>query len=168
MECKQVRKQKYIEWIICETMLWLVQMKLLLWLHKRINTKMFKKRQHRNSYFNKAKSNFCFFFLIYLFQLEANYFTILWWFLPYIDMNQPWVYMCSPSWTPVPISSLRVIPVHRLQAPVSCIKPGLAIYITYDNIYVSMLFSQIIPPSPSPTGSKRLLFTFVSLLLPRI
>ena len=20
--------------------------------------------------------------------------TILWWFLPYIDMNQPWVYMC--------------------------------------------------------------------------
>ena len=26
--------------------------------------------------------------------LGANYFTILWWFLPYIDMNQPWVYMC--------------------------------------------------------------------------
>ena len=23
--------------------------------------------------------------------------TILWWFLPYIDMNQPWVYMCPPS-----------------------------------------------------------------------
>ena len=32
--------------------------------------------------------------------MEANYFTILWCFLPYIDMNQPWVYMCSPSWTP--------------------------------------------------------------------
>ena len=45
------RKQKSIEWIICETMLWLVQMKLLLWLHKRINTKMFKKRQHRNKLF---------------------------------------------------------------------------------------------------------------------
>ena len=25
---------------------------------------------------------------------------ILYWFLPYIDMNQPWVYMCSPSWLP--------------------------------------------------------------------
>ena len=25
--------------------------------------------------------------------MEANYFTILWWFLPYIHMNQPWVYM---------------------------------------------------------------------------
>ena len=22
--------------------------------------------------------------------------------LPYIDMNQPWVYMCSPSWIPLP------------------------------------------------------------------
>ena len=22
--------------------------------------------------------------------------------LPHIDMNQPWVYMCSPSWTPLP------------------------------------------------------------------
>ena len=33
-----------------------------------------------------------------MFKLEANYFTILHWFLPYIDMNQPWVYMCSPSW----------------------------------------------------------------------
>ena len=28
--------------------------------------------------------------------MEANYFTILWWFLPYIDMNQPRVYMCLP------------------------------------------------------------------------
>ena len=23
--------------------------------------------------------------------------TMLWWFLPYIGMNQPWVYMCTPS-----------------------------------------------------------------------
>ena len=29
-----------------------------------------------------------FFFSIYFYQLEANYFTILQWFLPYIDMNQ--------------------------------------------------------------------------------
>ena len=52
--------------------------------------------------------------------------------------------------------------------PVSCIEPRLTIYFTYDNIHVSMLFSQIIPPSPSPTESKRLFYTSVSLLLSRI
>ena len=34
--------------------------------------------------------------------MEDNYFTILWWFLPYIDMNQPCIYMCSPSRSPLP------------------------------------------------------------------
>ena len=80
--------------------------------------------------------------------MEAHYFTILWWVLPYIHMNHPWVYMCSPSWTPHPPpspshpsgSSQCTSPEH----PVPCIKPGLAIYFTYDNIHVSMLFSQII------------------------
>ena len=52
--------------------------------------------------------------------------------------------------------------------PVSCIEPGLVIYFTYDNTHVSMLFSQIIPPSPSPTESKSPFFTSVSLLLSRI
>ena len=104
--------------------------------------------------------------------MEANYFTISWWFLLYIDMNQPWVYMCSPSRTPLPPSS----PSHPSgssqctspEHPVSCIEPGLAIYFTYDNIHVSVLFSQIIPPSPSPSESKSLFFTSVSLLQSRI
>ena len=47
-------------------------------------------------------------------------------------------------------------------------KPGLVIYFTCDNMHVSMLFSQIIPPSPSPTESKSLFFTSVSLLLSHI
>ena len=35
-------------------------------------------------------------------QTELNYFIILWWFLPYIHVNQPWLslYMCSPSHLP--------------------------------------------------------------------
>ena len=51
---------------------------------------------------------------------------------------------------------------------VSCIEPGLAIHFLYDNIDVSMLFSQIIPPLPSPTEFNSLFFTSVSLLLSRI
>ena len=51
--------------------------------------------------------------------------------------------------------------------PISCLEPGLVIHFTYD-IHVSMPFSQIIPPSPSPTESKRLFYPSVSLLLSRI
>ena len=61
-------------------------------------------------------------------------------------------------------SSLLTSPEH----PVSCIEPGLAIHFTYDNIHVSMPFSQTIPPSPSPIESKRPFYTSVSLLLSRI
>ena len=55
-----------------------------------------------------------------------------------------------------------------LKHPVSCIKPGLAIHFLYDIIHVSMSFSQIMPPSPSPTESKTLFYTSVSLLLSHI
>ena len=47
--------------------------------------------------------------------------------------------------------------------PVSCIEPGLVICFTYDNLHVSMPFSHIIQPSPSPTVSKKLFYTSVSL-----
>ena len=69
--------------------------------------------------------------------------------------------------TSLPVPSLWVIPVHQPKLPVSCIEPRLAICLPYDIIHVSMPFSQIIPPH-SPTESKRLFYTFVSLLLSRI
>ena len=46
--------------------------------------------------------NFSFFKLIDLYKLGANYLTILWLFLPYINMNQPWVYMCPTILDPLP------------------------------------------------------------------
>ena len=84
-------------------------------------------------------------------------------------MNQPWIYMCSPSGTPppasLPIPSVWVFPVHQPWALVSCIQPGLVICFTLDSNLVSMLFSQIIPPSPSPTELQSLFCTSVSLFL---
>ena len=71
----------------------------------------------------------------------------------------------NPSPTSLPIPSLWVIPVHQPGALVSCIKPGLGICFTVDSIHVSMLFYQIIPPSPSPTESKSLFYTSVTLFL---
>ena len=91
--------------------------------------------------------------------------------LPNIEMNTPQVYLCSPSWTLLPPpfpyppsgSSQCTSPKH----PVSSIEPGLAIRFIHDIKHVSMPFSQISPPSPSPTESIRLIYTSVSLLLSR-
>ena len=74
----------------------------------------------------------------------------------------------NPSPTSLPIPSLWVIPVHQPQASCICTEPRLAIRFLCDIIHVSMPFSQIIPPSPSPTESKRLFYTSVPFLLSRI
>ena len=65
----------------------------------------------------------------------------------------------------LPIPSLWVIPVHQPWALVSSIQPRLVICFILDNIHVSNLFSQLIPPSPSPIESKSLFYTSVSLFL---
>ena len=111
---------------------------------------------------------FCFvlFFVLFYFIFKLCNIVLV---LPYINMNLPQVYTCSPSWTHLPPpspyhpsgSSQCTSPKH----PVSCIKPGLVTLFIYDIIHISMPFSQIIPPSPSHTESRRLFFISVSLLL---
>ena len=76
-------------------------------------------------------------------------------------------FLNAPS-TSLPIT----IPLgHPSATAPSILYPALNLdwrFISYiDIIHVSMPFSQIIPPSPSPTESKRLFYTSVSLLLSR-
>ena len=110
-------------------------------------------------------TRFTFFFLFILL-----YNTVL--VLPYIDMNPPRVYTSSHSWIPLPPPTPYHLsgssPCTSPKQPVSCIKHRLAIRFTYDTLHVSVPFSHIIPSLPSPTESKRLLNTSVSLLLSHI
>ena len=86
------------------------------------------------------------FFLIFIFTLF--YFTILYWFwctLTWIHQECTWVPNPEPSG-----SSPCTSPKH----PVSCIKHILMIHFLYDSIHVLVPFSQITPPSLSPSESK--------------
>ena len=122
------------------------------------------------TFFLWVKLSIFFFFFFKFYFIFKLYNIVL--VLPYIEMNPPQAYTHSPSWTLLPPPS----PYHpsgssqctSCKHPVSCIKPGLATRFIYDIIHISMPFSQIISPSPSPTESKRLFYTSVSLLLSRI
>ena len=97
---------------------------------------------------------------------------ILGWFLPYINMNQPYAYICplspeSPITLPLPSHPhpSRLSESTDFGSAVSYKFP-LPICFIHGNVYVSVLFSQIIPPSPLPTESKSLFFMSVPPLPP--
>ena len=57
------------------------------------------------------------------------------------------------------IPPLDVVKEHGVELPVSYSKFPLAICFAYSNVYVSVLLSQFVPPSPSPTVSSSLFST---------
>ena len=66
----------------------------------------------------------------------ADYFTTLQWVLSYIDMNQPWSYMSSPSRSPLPPPSPPDSSgSSQARALVPCIPHGLVICFTIDNTH---------------------------------
>ena len=70
-------------------------------------------------------------------------------------------YTCVPHPEPSSLLPPHTLPSGSSQCtspkhPVLCIEPGLATRFIYDIIHVSMPCSEIIPPSHSPTESKRL------------
>ena len=121
------------------------------------------------SYKEKASFFLSFFNFYFIYFILFFNFTILYWFCHI----SKWIwhrYTCIPHPEP---SSLPYHPSGLSQCtspkhPVSCIEPGLATCFIYDIIHVSMPFSQIFPPSPSPTESIRLFYSSVSLLLSHI
>ena len=80
------------------------------------------------------------------------------------------IHVSPPSWTrvspPSPPHPSRLSQSTDFGCSASYIKLALVIYFTYPKVYVSMLFFQIIPPSPSPTESISLFFMSVSSLPP--
>ena len=75
--------------------------------------------------------------------MEDNCFTVLCWFLPYISMNQPKVYICPLPLEPSfhSILPFRLSESTGFELPMSYSKFPLTIYFTYGIVYVSMLFS---------------------------
>ena len=88
--------------------------------------------------------------------------------LPYINMHPPQVYTCSH---PEPPSHLppHTIPLGHPSAPAPSIQYHASNldwrFISYMILFMFQCHSPNHPPSPSPTESKRLFYTSVSLLL---
>ena len=89
--------------------------------------------------------------------MENDFFTILWWFLPCIDMNHLKLHMCLTILNYPPASystSLSWVgPEHWIECLSSCITLALVICFSHMEIYISMLFSQITPPFLLPAAA---------------
>ena len=116
-----------------------------------------------------SSSFFSFFLFLRNFSLGDNCFTMWCWFLPHNIMNQLYVYIYplppEPSFHPTPHPT--PLGHHRAPnwAPCATSSFSLAIWFTHSIICVSVLLSQLIPPSASPTVSTSSFSKSASLFL---
>ena len=106
-------------------------------------------------------SSFFFFILIYfIFKL----YIIVISFAKYQNESATGIHVfpiLNPPPSSLPISSLWVVPVHQPQASSIVHRTWTGTHFIHDILHVSMSFSQIFPPSPSPTESIRLVFHLI-------
>ena len=96
------------------------------------------------------------FFFELIFELKDSYFIVLLLVFAICQHESPTgshvsLHPATPSHLPPHSIPLDCPRVPAFECPASCIELALVICFTYGNLHVSMLFSQIIPPSPSPT-----------------
>ena len=101
-----------------------------------------------------------FYFIFYLYNIVLV--------LPYINMNLPQVYTCSPSWT-LPFLPPRTIPLGRPSAPAPSIQYRASNLdwrlISYDIIHVSC-FNAILSNHPTLSLSHRVQKTVLYISVP--
>ena len=99
---------------------------------------------------------------------------MLQWFLPYIDRNQSWVYMCSPSWTPSHLLPHPIPQGHPSAPALSTLSHASNLdwrSVSHMIIYMFQYYSlksshpRLLPQSPKYCS---MFYTSVSLLLSRI
>ena len=113
------------------------------------------------------------FFSFFLYFYFLNFilffnFTILYCFAIYRNESATDIHVfpiLNPLLPPFPYHPSGLSQCTSPKHPVLCIESGLATHFIYDIIHISMPFSQIIPPSPSPTESKRMFYTSLSLYM---
>ena len=97
--------------------------------------------------------------------MEDGCFTTLCWFLPYISVNQKWVYMSPPSWIslqlPTPSHPSRLSQSTRFElAPCIITANSHWLSVLHMVIYMFPCYSLNLSPIPSPTVSTSLLSVY--------